>query len=303
MKSFASFQLAGSPLQPGVTLIEANAGSGKTFTITGLVLRLVLEEHLPIHQILAVTYTVAATEELRDRTRTRLREALDGLRQGDSEDKVVAKFLATGDVARGLLEVNQAVQNFDEAQIFTIHGFCQRVLRDNAFESELLLEMELLPDPSPILEEVARDFWRQRFYLAPALLSRLALAHRRSPEAWLELLGRLRNHPGLRILPETEKQEAAGFMRKSSACSPPFGSYGPRRAKRSARSWRTTAASPAPGISFTRKSARRWSRTWAAFVKASTRQNQSACGLSRCCPRRAFAPAPSRRGPRRSTRS
>jgi exodeoxyribonuclease V beta subunit len=211
MKRFEPFQVAHTSLERGVTLIEASAGTGKTFTITGIVLRLVLEEHIPIEQILAVTYTVAATEELRDRVRKRLRNALDDLRRGKSEDDVVAKFLKSGDVALGIREINLAVQNFDAAQIFTIHGFCQRVLRDNAFESGLLLDMELLPDPTAILEEAARDFWRQRFYEARPLLSRLALAHGRSPDTWIGLLQRIRNHPDLRILPEPEKKSCVEF--------------------------------------------------------------------------------------------
>ena len=79
------------------------------------------------------------------------------------------------------------MQNFDDARIFTIHGFCQRVLRDYAFESGVLFDMELLTDPTPVFEEVAQDFWRQQFYSGSALLPRLAIAHGRSPAHWIEL--------------------------------------------------------------------------------------------------------------------
>ena len=221
------FQIAGTQLQPGVTLIEASAGTGKTYTIAGIFLRLILEQRLPIEKILAVTYTVAATEELRDRVRKRLRDALEELRAGESEDPIVSAFLnrqssldrqfAPGHHERqskrsfledsigsdqGIRDLDAAVQNFDQAQIFTIHGFCQRVLRNNAFESGVLFDMELITDPGAIFDQIAQDFWRQQFYQAGPLPSRLALAHGRSPDSWIELLQRIRNHPDLRILPE-----------------------------------------------------------------------------------------------------
>src|SRR5580700_7996568 len=93
MKTLETFQIESSALRKGVTLVEASAGTGKTFTIAGIVLRLVLEQRIPIEQILTVTYTVAATEELRARVRKRLRNALDDLRLGASEDEVVAQYL------------------------------------------------------------------------------------------------------------------------------------------------------------------------------------------------------------------
>lgn len=214
MKTLEPFHIASTELEPGVTLIEASAGTGKTYTIAGIVLRLVLELRMPIEQILAVTYTVAATEELRDRVRKRLRNALDELRLGKSEDDVVARYLKRGNIERGILNLNDAVQNFDNARIFTIHGFCQRVLRDHAFESGLLFDMELLTDPMPLFEEVAQDFWRKQFYQGSALLSRLAIAHYRSVANWTELLQRTLNHPDLTIIPPPELTPAAEIAKQ-----------------------------------------------------------------------------------------
>ena len=214
MSALQPFHLADALLQPGVTLIEASAGTGKTFTIAGIVLRLVIEERVPIEQILAVTYTIAATEELRDRVRRRLYSALDDLRQEKSSDEILAKFLKTGKVEQGIRDLDLAVQNFDEAQIFTIHGFCQRVLRANAFESGVLFDMELLADPSSIFDEVAHDFWRMQFYQGSPLLSRLAMAEGLSPGDWAELLDRIRNHPDLRILPDSEAASSAKISKK-----------------------------------------------------------------------------------------
>jgi exodeoxyribonuclease V beta subunit len=209
MRTLKPFQIENTGLEPGVTLVEASAGTGKTFTIAGIVLRLVLELRIPIEQILTVTYTVAATEELRDRVRKRLRNALGDLRLGKSEDDIVTKFLKGQNIKQGIRDLDLAVQNFDDARIFTIHAFCQRVLRDYAFESGMLFDMELLTDPTPIFEETAQDFWRQHFYSAPALLARLAIAHDRSPTDRIELLWQTLNHPGLVIIPPPEPKSAA----------------------------------------------------------------------------------------------
>ncbi len=201
MSDFRPFEVAETALHPGVTLIEASAGTGKTYTIAGIFLRLVLEQRIPINRILAVTYTVAATAELRDRVRRRLHEALEDLRRGESEDLITQRFLDTGDPSQGCRDLHLAVQSFDEAQIFTIHGFCQRILHESSFESGLSFDVELLADPTAIFEDVAKDFWRSRFYQSTPLLARLALAGGHSPDSWIALLQRLRNHPDIAIIP------------------------------------------------------------------------------------------------------
>jgi exodeoxyribonuclease V beta subunit len=217
MKTLPPFQVESTRLEPGVTLVEASAGTGKTFTIAGIVLRLVLELHIPIEQILTVTYTVAATEELRDRVRKRLRKALDDLRLKKSEDEVLTKFLESNNIEQGIRDLDLAVQNFDNARIFTIHAFCQRVLRDYAFESGILFDMELLTDPTPIFEEAAQDFWRLHFYSGSALLPRLAIAHDRLPTDRIELLWQTLNHPGLIIIPTSEPKPAAEIGKEIEA--------------------------------------------------------------------------------------
>ncbi len=203
------FHAATAPLAHGVTLIEASAGTGKTYSIAALFLRLVLEEGVPIHQILAVTYTEAATKELRERIRTRLREALAALRSlpgsTAASDPVIEAFrAANGDSNQAATRLELAVQCFDEARIFTIHGFCQRALRDHAFESGTRYEAELVADSRPLLEEVASDFWRRSVYgVAPPtpFLAALAVALGKSHETWAGLLHRTRNHANLVILP------------------------------------------------------------------------------------------------------
>ena len=198
------FDITTASLEPGVTLIEASAGTGKTYSITGLILRLVLEKHLKIRDILAVTFTEAATEELRDRVRRRLQVALEDLRRRVSDDPIVRAFLKSGDISTGIRELDIALQSFDEAQIFTIHGFCQRMLNDHAFESGTRFDTALVTDPKPLFEEIARDFWRLRFYKTQPFLSTLAMAWKQSPDNWVTLLEQTRRHPDLVILPPAE---------------------------------------------------------------------------------------------------
>jgi len=161
------------PLNPlkiplrGLALIEASAGTGKTYSIATLYLRLLLERRLDPDRILVVTFTDAATEELRERIRKRLVEALDRL-QGDIGarrecDSTLADLLLTlpdRDAARILL--TDALARMDEAAIHTIHGFCLRMLRDNAFESGTTFDAEFITDEARLRARAIEDFWRIR---------------------------------------------------------------------------------------------------------------------------------------------
>ena len=152
----------------GAQLIEASAGTGKTWTIAGLYLRLVLERRLLPEQILVVTFTKAATAELRERLRTRLAHMLRRIDAGQCDEAFCdalyeAQGLTDDDKradARRLLVA--ALHGFDQAAIYTIHGFCQRALADRAFASGLPFALELVPDPSAVLEQVVADFWRRK---------------------------------------------------------------------------------------------------------------------------------------------
>ena len=196
-----SFELASTPLENGVTLIEASAGTGKTFTIAGLFLRLLLERDLSVREILVVTFTEAATEELRDRIRRTLTDAASAFRSGaapgSSLEGMIAPHIARA--AEMLARLDLALSGFDEAPIFTIHGFCQRTLKDRAFESGVLFDTELLQDDTPLLQEVADDFWRRQFYEAPAL-EVSSVADKLNPEVLLGLLREHLRHPQMKVL-------------------------------------------------------------------------------------------------------
>jgi exodeoxyribonuclease V beta subunit len=202
------FDLCHASLEPGTTLIEASAGTGKTYSITGLMLRFLLEEAIPIGQIVAVTFTEAATKELRDRTRSRVASALHDLSTGQAADPILQAFLQNGDAALGVQRLNLALQCFDEAQIFTIHGFCQRCLADHAFESGAQFDTKLSADATPFLEQVAHDFWRRHFDAQTSLTAAAAIAWEQSPKRWVKLLDRLSSHPDLVVLPASDPATA-----------------------------------------------------------------------------------------------
>ena len=199
-----SFDLLESPLD-GTNLIEASAGTGKTYTITALFLRLILERRFSVDEILVVTYTVAATEELRDRIRKKLRETLDAFARGRAEDKFIEGLLKkTADRKAAVTLLREALHDFDEAPIFTIHGFCQRMLHENAFESGSLFDTELVTDQRGLEQEVVSDFWRLHFYEAPPEFVSYAQDRKLSPDFFLKLLGKRVAHPDLKIVPDTK---------------------------------------------------------------------------------------------------
>ncbi len=146
----------------GATLVEASAGTGKTYVLTSLFLRLLLEKRLPVDQILVVTFTEAATEELRGRIRKRLAEAARVLEGGETDDPFLAWLRETyGDTDAAAL-LRGALRNFDLARIFTIHGFCRHTLTRGGFEAGNLFDTKLEPDLSGLVRQACLDFWRRR---------------------------------------------------------------------------------------------------------------------------------------------
>ena len=184
----------------GINLIEASAGTGKTWNICGLYLRLLLERELEVQRILVVTFTNAATAELRERIRGRIVETLDYLDSGRAPngDPFVATLIGElvecqGRQADGLVKrLNLALETFDEASIFTIHGFCQRALADNPFAAGLPMSMELTPDDKDWRLQAVHDFWRR--HLAGDALAPIMAAYLHStgdtPETCAALLQR-----------------------------------------------------------------------------------------------------------------
>ena len=172
-RGFEPLDVFDCPLE-GIRQIEASAGTGKTWNICGLYLRLLLEGRLEVQRILVVTFTNAATAELRERIRQRVVDTLAWLRAeqvGEAPaggDDFVEHLIRSARDRHGLAtedmvaRLELALATFDEAAIFTIHGFCQRALADTPFTAQMPLAMELVRDDADWVAEAANDFWRRR---------------------------------------------------------------------------------------------------------------------------------------------
>ncbi|EIC19901.1 exodeoxyribonuclease V subunit beta [Thiorhodovibrio frisius] len=208
----------------GQRLIEASAGTGKTFTLALLYTRLVLghgldgcafDRPLVPPEILVVTFTDAATKELRARIRERLVEAADWFAapaDATPADALLGQMRADypPDAWPGCARrLRQAADWMDEAMIVTIHSFCQRMLKEHAFATRGLFQRELVTDQSDLLLDALRDYWRMHFYPLPAEQIACIQAVVDSPEAlyqklgdWIKRPDAQLSHSGQPVLPE-----------------------------------------------------------------------------------------------------
>lgn len=154
----------------GLRLIEASAGTGKTFALVTVLLRLVLERGAPLTEVVAVTFTRAAAQELRGRLRKRLQAARrvleDAPEEADDAETAAARAVLTQaaqHVDRATLDqrLEAARLQLDEALVSTIHGFCQRVLREFGFRAGVLADAQLVDAAPEAWAEVATQLWRR----------------------------------------------------------------------------------------------------------------------------------------------
>ncbi|MHB8788343.1 MAG: exodeoxyribonuclease V subunit beta [Desulfobulbaceae bacterium] len=203
----------------GRQLIEASAGTGKTFSLALLFLRLILEQGLEVEQILVVTFTNAATEELRGRIRARLREALDLLegvpagKEGDILADLLASLPDPGEARRRLADT---LTRMDEAAIHTIHGFCQRMLQDQAFEADTPFAVEFIESEQLLRREIVEDFWRQRFYRAAAEEAEWAAACWQDPDRLLQDLQGFLARPEVAYVPAVTALELQALRERAA---------------------------------------------------------------------------------------
>ena len=180
--AYAEFDLCG-PLPSGVTVLEASAGTGKTYTIAALAARYVAAG-TPLERILLITFTRMATGELRDRVRERLvgcEQSLSDILAGadDSGADPVVTLLASGErdeVALRRDRLARAIADFDAGTIATTHGFCQEVLAELGTVGDLDPETAFVEDVSDLLEETLDDLYVRRFagHPEPARFTRAA---------------------------------------------------------------------------------------------------------------------------------
>ena len=188
-----------------VNLIEASAGTGKTYTIGSIYLRLLLQagencfsRPLNVEEILVVTFTEMATEDLKRKIRERLTAAISVFSEYyETKDKAIFtgehQFLAEllpylEDIPTALRRLKLAEQNLDLASIYTIHGFCRRMLMQHAFNSGVHFNLKLLKDQSDLLKQFANEFWREHFYSQPFEIANFISKELGSPDDVLSIL-------------------------------------------------------------------------------------------------------------------
>ena len=205
-----AFDCAKESLDRGVTLLEASAGTGKTFALARIFLRLVVEEGVEVGKILTVTFTKAATEELRGRIRELLVVALASFQgeKNQDEDPTITRLkeLESVPVEESIRRLRLAITCFDEAIISTIHGFCQRVLAENSLETNCLFDAELDQSSAALVADAVRDYWRANFSEANPLISAVASIEKIKPASVIEFYKKL---------PSTQDYEI-GFSRGQS---------------------------------------------------------------------------------------
>ncbi|WP_148400642.1 exodeoxyribonuclease V subunit beta [Enterobacter mori] len=186
------------PLQ-GERLIEASAGTGKTYTIAALYLRLLLglggtaafPRPLSVEELLVVTFTEAATAELRGRIRANIHELRIACLRQNTDNPLYASLLEEiADKQQAAQWLLLAERQMDEASVFTIHGFCQRMLSLNAFESGMLFEQQLIEDESELRYQACADFWRRHCYPLQRDIAEAVHALWKGPEELLRAIDR-----------------------------------------------------------------------------------------------------------------
>jgi len=150
-----------TPLE-GTLLMEASAGTGKTHTIASLFVRLVLEKALEVDRILVVTFTEAASAELKERIYARLSDTLAAMEGRPCKESFSEEMgQRHGRDPKARLKILTAIRNFDRASIGTIHAFCYRMLRENRFESGLRFDAGLVTEAGVLRQNAADDVWRK----------------------------------------------------------------------------------------------------------------------------------------------
>jgi len=211
--TYTIFDASRFAFKKGVNLIEASAGTGKTYAIGMIVLRAIVELGLEIDSILIVTFTKSATEELRGRIRERLIEARDVLSEADThslekqpDDTLLAWTSTVRNRDEAILRLQIALLDIDRASIFTIHGFCQRMLVENALDSQQLFSIELLANIDRIRNQMVDDYWRKNIYSMDLLPCALLLEAFGTPEKLYKTIS-LTGKMGCRIEPDISAQD------------------------------------------------------------------------------------------------
>jgi exodeoxyribonuclease V beta subunit len=206
-----------------ISNIEASAGTGKTWAICGLYLRLLVEQGLAVDQILVVTFTNAASAELRNRIRNRLVEVLRFMETGRnlSGDLFAPDFVQrirelggeAAEMAGNRLKL--ALSSFDQAAILTIHSFCQRALGEAPFAASQPFSVEVEANDNEIIREIAADYWRRIVHKYSAHEVKMLMDQGVGPDWLIREFKRVLNRPKAAIVFGEQDHAAARDIRRS----------------------------------------------------------------------------------------
>ncbi len=189
----------------GSNLIEANAGTGKTYTITALTIRLLIEKAMPIEQILVVTFTKAAVADLKTKIYERLIEMRAALAGKEPKTEFVRDYLKKGLPENAKQCIEAAIRDFDMNGISTIHGFCQKMLTENSFGGNIAFGTKLAGDASALLKRPVQDYWRKRMYSMKAEFAELLTGE--TPESIISFVKNMMDNPSMRIVNRPDVSE------------------------------------------------------------------------------------------------
>jgi len=194
------FDLAGAPLDEGTVLLEASAGTGKTYTLTGILVRMLLEGVIEdVEEALVVTFTVAAADELKNRLRQAIHKAYQACLGNPTDDEFFAGLATFGKQGAGILR--RALDDFDRSSVMTIHGFCKRLLDESAFESDEPFEMDFAVDEVPLWHAAAADALRMVREHDCLMLGALLQDSKLDPTSLAQLYRNWQRHPDVGLRP------------------------------------------------------------------------------------------------------
>lgn len=179
MNTFKEFDALNVPLEK-INLVEASAGTGKTFSIAVMVLRLILEKDINIKEILLVTFTNNAVAELDERIRLFLRSAFEYAKSEKETSDVIKSIInrRTNEIGKEAVikKLNDSILFLDETSVMTIHSFCHQTLSNLAFETGQFFESELVTNLDDVVVAQVQEYWRNHIVTLPVeILSILAL--------------------------------------------------------------------------------------------------------------------------------
>ncbi len=210
MTAHADFDALRIPLK-GCALVDASAGTGKTYAITTLVVRLLVENELTVDRILIVTFTEAATGELRGRVRERIRSAVEAFAPAptnsgdDALDAYVLEYerrFGTEARRRAELRLRDALASIDQAAISTIHGFCYQVLRRAAFVTGIPFDCEIAQTDRAELRQLVDDLWSETLFQASPGEAERLFGKSDPRRALQRLIDQLNKNPELLLVPD-----------------------------------------------------------------------------------------------------